>query len=312
MTIRAIPYHVPTLINLGAEALSGAQALAATLGIAQNTAPRISTDLYDYVGDPGETTNHGKQAVLNLKRDAETAARENRQATRQAGREFCSKAVDLLKVHLGRTWNPAWVAAGFSRFSIAVSKANVLVTVLEIRNYLREVPTRESVPLGITATLADGHATALQTAEAALNAAIAARKLASEQRDAAVKTLRRRLMSLREELELLLSPTDARWYSFGFSRPVDTRMPAAVKGLVLTPAGAGKVLVEHEASARAIDYRVSWKPQDGSGDPTVVGLFADLAVTLNGLPTGLTVVVSVTARNSAGETQPTEATIVVP
>ena len=89
-------------------------------------------------------------------------------------------------------------------------------------------------------------------------------------------------------------------------------MLAQVTGLVLTPAGAGKVFVEHEASVCALDYQVSWKPQDGSGNPTVVGLFADLTLTLSGLPTGLAVVVSVTARNSAGETQPTEATIVVP
>jgi hypothetical protein len=74
----------------------------------------------------------------------------------------------------------------------------------------------------------------------------------------------------------------------------------------------GQLFVQHDPSARALDYRVSWKVADGSGDPTVVGLFADLAVTLSGLPSGVSIVVSVTARNNAGETQPAEVTVVVP
>jgi hypothetical protein len=57
---------------------------------------------------------------------------------------------------------------------------------------------------------------------------------------------------------------------------------------------------------------VSWTPQVSGGVTTEVGLFADVAVTLSGLPTGLTIVVSVTARNAAGETQPDSVTIVVP
>ena len=72
------------------------------------------------------------------------------------------------------------------------------------------------------------------------------------------------------------------------------------------------MLVQHTASPRALDYRVSWKSQVSSGEPTEVGLFADLAVTLSGLPSRTTIVVGVTARNEAGETQPAEVTVVVP
>jgi hypothetical protein len=42
------------------------------------------------------------------------------------------------------------------------------------------------------------------------------------------------------------------------------------------------------------------------------GLFADLAVTLSGLPSGQTIIVAVSARNATGETSPTEESIVVP
>ena len=117
---------------------------------------------------------------------------------------------------------------------------------------------------------------------------------------------------LREELDLLLDVEDPRWLEFGFTRPVDTRRPAAVAGLTATPGLPGPVLVQYAASARAANYRVKWKPQQSSGEPTEVGLFADLVVTLSGLPSGTTIVVSVTARNEAGETQSAEVTVVVP
>ena len=54
------------------------------------------------------------------------------------------------------------------------------------------------------------------------------------------------------------------------------------------------------------------QPGEEAGHGARRGLFADLAVTLSGLPSGTTIVVNVTARNEAGETQPSEVTVVVP
>ena len=313
MTTRIIPKNLPGLLSLGTEALAGVTNLGVTLSVAQNTAPRIATDHYDLFGEPGENpTNRGKQAAFNAKRDLVRAARGARRAAVFAGRRFCAQAVDLFKGHLGRSWNSAWTAAGFTRFSIAVSTADVPTVLMEVRNYLRENPGRENAPLNITAVVADTHLAAVGAADVALNSAISTRKIAAQQRDLAVKKLRGRLSGLREELGRLMADTDQRWYEFGFSCPVDSKMPSPVTGLVVTPGLPGQVLVQHAASARAINYRVSWKVQNASGDPTVVGLFADLAVTLSGLPSGTTIVVSVTARNDAGETQPASVTIVVP
>ena len=313
MTTRAIPYKLPSLRQLGTESLAGANALGATLSLAQNTAARISIDHYDVFGEPGETpTNRGKEAALNAKRDALTAAQGVRREAMGDGREFCAKAVDLFKAHLGRKWNSAWMAAGFTRSSIAVSKADVPTLLMEIRNYLRENVPRENAALGITAAAADTKLTAVDAATIAVSAAAAARKLAAQAFAEAKQKLRDRLGGLREELDRILSEDDSRWLQFGFSRPVDSRMPSPVTGLTATPGLPGQVQVQHAASARAANYRVSWKPQSESGETTEVGLFADLAMTLSGLPSGLTIVVSVTARNDAGETQPAEVTIVVP
>ena len=301
------------LISLGSEVLVGAQSLAGVLGLAQNTPSRISADLYDYIGDPGENpVNPGKLAAVAVKSETVKSARAARRAERAVGRKFCAKAVDIFKAHLGRTWNSGWSAAGFSRTTIAASKGDVHTMLFEIRNYLRGHPAAENAPLGITATLADAHLTAVEAANSVLSSAIAAHKVAAQNRDAAEQKLRERISGLRSELDQLLADDDFRWYQFGFSRPIDESAPEEVSGLLLTPAGAGQVVVTHKASARALDYRVSWKLQSDAGDRIEFGLFADRAVTLNGLPTGFAIVVSVTARNNAGETPPVTATIVVP
>jgi hypothetical protein len=313
MNTRNIPTSPLALVAFAGRSLSGAQALGVTLNLAQNTAARISTDYVDYVGEPGPTPAiRGKDAESQLKREVLKTARAALRAAKAEAREFWSDAVDLLKIHLGRTWNAAWVAAGFTRFTLSTSKGDPLPMVLRIRGYLRDHPTHESAAVNVTAAQADAHIAAIHAAEQGVDAAKAAAKLASAERKASLKRLGARLTGLRDELDQILDDTDVRWYEFGFSRPVDSKMPNPVTGLVATPGLRGKVLVQHAASARASDYRVSWTPQVSGGTPTEVGLFADLAVTLSGLPSGLTIMVSVTARNEAGETQPASVTIVVP
>lgn len=313
MNTRIIPKSIPALITFSGRALAGLISRELALGIAQNTSARLTADRHNLIGEPGATpVIRGKEADWQLKREALTVARAALRAAKAAAREFASDAVDVLKVHLGRTWNVAWEAAGFTRGTLSTSRGIPLPIVLRIRGYLRDHPAHQVAPLNITAAQADARIAAVQTAEAAVDAAIVAHKVASAARNAAVQALRKRLTGLREELNQLLQPDDMRWLDFGFSRPVDGGSPGAITGLALSPAGAGKVLVEHDASPRATDYRISWKPQDGSHDSVDAGLFADLATTLNGLPAGVAIVVSVTARNQAGETPPAEATIIVP
>jgi hypothetical protein len=125
--------------------------------------------------------------------------------------------------------------------------------------------------------------------------------------------LRKRIVGLRGELEQILEPGDIRWRTFGFARPVDRRMPKPVTGLT-TRAGtvAGEIIVEWPAASGAENYRVLRQIQTVDGEPIEVGLFTDRTVIIGGLPSGKTVIVSVSARNPAGETLPTNSTILVP
>ena len=68
----------------------------------------------------------------------------------------------------------------------------------------------------------------------------------------------------------------------------------------ITPGLPATVLVQWEHSARAINHRVSWKPQVSSGAPTVVGLYGDGEATLSGLPSGVLNDALVTGRKRRG------------
>ena len=313
MTTRNIPTSPLALAAFAARSLSGAQVLGGTLNLAQNTAAKISADYVDFVGEAGpNATIRGKDADWQLKREALKTAQAALRAAKQELREFWSGAVDLLKHHLGRTWNPAWEAAGFTGFTLSTSSGDPLPMVLRIRAYLRDHAAHENAALNITAAEADVQIAAVQAAIQGVDTATVASKVAAAERKASMKRLRKRLTGLREELNQLLAPDDARWHEFGFSRPVDQRAPKEVTGLTVTPGQPGQVIVQHAPSPRALDYRVSWKPQDSTGEPAEVGLFADRAVTLSGLPSGTTIVVYVTARNEGGESQPAEVRVVVP
>jgi hypothetical protein len=103
-----------------------------------------------------------------------------------------------------------------------------------------------------------------------------------------------------------------RWRTFGFARPIDRRIPKTVTGLTLRAGGQpGEIIVEWPAASGAENYRVAREVQTVDSEPIEVGLFSDRAVIIGGLPAGKTVIVSVSARNPAGETLPTNSTILV-
>ncbi len=307
-----IPTKRELLIDLSLHSQSGLAANGTLLGVAQNTGARLTTDIQNFVGDPGSLTDTGAQGQYTKKKAALSTAAAARNAARVHARGLCNAAVDTLKAHLGRTWNPQWVAAGFGGFSLTVRNSNVAARLLELRNYFRENPAREVASEGLTAAAFDAETTALQAAEQARDAAKSDFRDARDARNAAQSQLKKRLSGLQEELGRLLGPADNRWADFGFTRPIDGSMPERVEGLTVSPGAPGTVLVQWEHSPRAVNYRVSWKPQVSSGDPTVVGLYGDGEATLSGLPSGVMIDVFVTARNDAGETQPTQASILVP
>ena len=312
MNTRTIPINRAALVEAVRRAIVGVQTHAATVNIVQNTPAAITVDLHDYIGDPLAAVNNSKVHRLAVARDNfRTAQRDLRDAL-AAGRKFCADAIDALKAHLGRTWNSRWEAAGFNGFSLAASRGNPSDTLDLLWGYFHANPAREHPGNGITAAAAQTVNNAIHAARSAVSLADGARLVAIQNHDESREKLRRRLRALRDELDLFLSDDDARWRDFGFSRPVDSRIPEVVTGLVLTPSGPGFVEVQFADAPRAENFRVRWAVNNSSPTFTDVGLFTDRTVNLRGLPSGATIIVQVTARNEAGESQPTTATVTVP
>jgi hypothetical protein len=72
------------------------------------------------------------------------------------------------------------------------------------------------------------------------------------------------------------------------------------------------ISVPPTVSAQRTNYRVSWSLAVSEAEVTEVGLFADRAVNLSGLPSGAMVTIYVTARNNSGETSATKVDVRVP
>jgi hypothetical protein len=315
-SLNAIPYN-PNDLEVGANrAESGARTHGAAIGIKQNTADEIERDKEAAFGKPQDPLNTDPNAPIGKRAEyaqARSRAAEARAALRAAledGRTFCVQATDILKPHLGRRWNSKWHAAGFTGGSLRQATDPVPRLGL-FRAYLRLHPEHENAPLDITAAKCDALLAAIDSAQSLSDAAAALEATAKQERDAAIQKLRRRLSALRNELVLLLSKEDPRWYHFGFRRPADGRIPSPVTDVTIASAGPGALQIRWEASTLADNYRVTRRIEGIDLNPVEVGLFTDPLAIVSELPIGATVKIQVAARNSAGETLPAEVQAVV-
>jgi hypothetical protein len=300
------------VVSVAGQCATAVTSLAAVLNVKQNDPDTVTTEYYDYVGQPGtDPLTAGKRGQLDQKRKALIAAQTIRRNATQAGRDYNARALDHLKGYLGRRWNPDWTGAGFTGGSLALPY-DPKPLLLKFRAYFALNTTHELPATNVTAAQANTLMLAIEAALLAENAATQARDLATQARDESFKRLRDRIVGLRNELEQLMEDDDMRWRAFGFARPIDRHIPKTVTGLTLRAGGqAGEIIVEWPASVGAENYRVLRQVQTVDGEPIEVGLFTDRMVIIGGLPSGKTVIVSVSARNPAGETLPTNSTILV-
>src|SRR5687768_2298258 len=118
-TSNAIPRSLNALINLGGSALDGARAPGAAELLGQNTPAKIAADFHAVVGD-GSPEDLGAQALYAAQKTAVAEAYAASHAAITAGREFCRRAISVLKASFGARWNSQWIAAGFIAPTVAV------------------------------------------------------------------------------------------------------------------------------------------------------------------------------------------------
>ena len=303
MASNSIPKGYDALVSLAEDAADGAHQHGAAVALAQNTEAKIRADLVALTGDAAAVPPvPGAQGLYNAAKTAKTAASSVQRTAESNARAFAAKAVNVLKNFLGSQWNSAWAAAGFKAGSLAIPD-DPLPLLGELRAYFTAHPEHEVVPvLAVTAAACTAQATALSDARSAVNDATVGLGQAKQARDAEQQKMYERLSGLRAELSQLLGDDDPLWYAFGFDRPADGQQPGPVKNLVLTAGGPGIVLAHWDDARRAERYRVLKQVVGTDASPVVVtGTLHENELTLQGLPGGQDVVVTVVPVNGAGD-----------
>jgi len=150
------------------------------------------------------------------------------------------------------------------------------------------------------------------TAKANKSAMTAALRTVSSNTDAG--DARARASGLLAELGQLLGDNDPRWLAFGFEMPGSPSTPEVPENVTATAGAAGTpaLFIDWDDARRADGYRVIVTNAVGGAQLASV-LTQDSEVSIGNLPAGANVNVTVTARNAAGESQPTAPiTAVVP
>jgi hypothetical protein len=155
--------------------------------------------------------------------------------------------------------------------------------------------------LACTAAACAAAVQAIAQAQAESNQSNVEAGLARNALDQGIKAARSRLSGLREELTRLIGPDDHRWIGFGFDLPSHVGTPDTPENLTATAgsAGSGMIFVDWDDARRADAYRL--RATDAEGKVLAEAQPQDSEATLSGLPVGVTVTLTATARNATGE-----------
>ena len=207
---------------------------------------------------------------------------------------------------LGQFWSPAWEATLFPNQSTAVpeNQGQRLSLLENLAVYFTNNPAKESVDLGATAALCTAAATALSDARQAHGSAKTNQTTKLDERDTALKALRKRIRSLIEELTLLLPDDDARWEDFGLTIPANPSAPEGIASIEVTAPGNGKIHAEWPYSTRMVGTRLMTKRTTGATidlDFISAGTVDGLEKTLPGFVPGVIVKVKAIPFNDGGD-----------
>ena len=316
-----IPQSYDPLVQLLEDAADGAHQHGVAIGLKQNTEAAIRTDLTALTGTPAGPGNvppavPGLKALWNTAKANKSAMTAALRTVKSNGRTLAMTCIGTLKPLLGQQWNSAWNAAGFTDGSLAVP-VNPLVKLQQLRAYYAANPAREVANvngIACTATACEAAAHAIRTAQSASNQSNTDAGDAQSGLQDGLAAARARASGLLGELGQLLGDNDPRWLAFGFEMPGSPSTPEVPENVTATAGAAGThaLFIDWDEARRADGYRVTVTNVAGGAQLASV-LTQDSEVSIGNLPAGANVNVTVTARNAAGESQPTAPiTAVVP
>lgn len=280
---------------------------------------------------------HAHEVAIGIKQNTETAMRAANGGTASAklalgaanmlvdGKYDLLQAADaageavimncrlrLVKV-FGTQYNAGWGTAGFPNHSTSVPDAQderfTLLNALKL--YFTANPASESADMEATAALCLAAHTAISDARAAVNAAETEQTTAKNGEKAAVKTLRKRVRGLIDELGQLVADDDARYEAFGLNIPANPSAPEAIASLTLTAMGGGKVFAQWPYSTRMVGTRLMRKRIGVDEEFASIGTTDGLEKMLASQTLGQTIQLYAIAYNDGGDAPPSPTASVV-
>jgi len=232
---------------------------------------------------------------------------------KEAGTLLMNCKLRLAKL-FGSRWSAAWEPTGFPGQSTAVpgtmdqrfSLLNSLVT------YFTANPASESAEGEATAALCTAKHTQVSNARQAVNVARTTLTTRKKDMEAALRTLRKRVRGLIDELGTLIADDDERYSAFGLNIPALPVAPVPIPSLTAAAVGGGKVHLQWPYSTRMAGTRLQKKVIGVDEEFVSAGTADGLEKTLVGFTAGQSVVFRVIAYNDGGDANPSpEATVVV-
>ena len=309
MASNEIPRSYDPVVELLEDAADGAQAHGAAVGLKQNDETALRAALGSLIGTPAGPGNvppatSGAKAAWNAAKAAKTAATAGARSARSNGRLLAQTCVGVLKARLGNSWNSSWQTAGFTNGSLAIPD-NPMTLLQQIGAYFTANPTHE-VPnitptVSATAAACTAAANAISAAESAANQSVTNAAAAKTALASALGAAIARLIGLRDELSQLIPDDDDRWYAFGFDKPSDPDTPEVPVNIVITPGAPGSkmLFVDWPDARRGDSYRVVVR-NTATGGALAEQIVTESDATFSDLTSGMSVSVTVTARNTKG------------
>ena len=291
------PGPIPLLIAAGEDLCDGLDTHAVALGIKQNTAAVTRADL---------EALKLKQNAFKTGHDAIIAAYTALRLADSNAKGFIARCIKVFIPTLGDTYGEEWVPTGLPGPGLSPPRTqDERFTALDgLRAYLVANPSMEvtTPKLTVTAALATTLHTAYSTARNGLASAISGNAEAEIQRDGADAAFRLRYRAVINELEGgLLGDDDPDWYDFGLNRPADPSTPGVPGDVSAAAIGGARVLAQAGFSRRANSLNFYKKVVGVDAEPVKVTNTEGNQFTIEGLPVGATVEITVTGVNDAGE-----------
>lgn len=280
MASNPTPEDRAVLVALAEDLADGCDLHEVAIGIKQNTEAAIRAVI---------TAEANAKLAYGNANTAVDNAYDDLQAADAAGAVVLKNCRLRLVKLFGSGYNSSWQTAGFPNQSTAVPDSQDARFALldSLRVYFTATPASESTDMEATAALCLAAHAAISDARQAVNTSETNQSNAKLADAAALKTLRKRVRGLIDELGTLVADDDTRYEAFGLNIPANPSAPEGIGSLSVLPQGGGKAHASWSYATRMTGTRLMGRRVPEETEFSSLGTAPGLEKTLTGLAPGM-------------------------